>query len=559
MLGCSRTEDIPKVNQNIKFDWKKCERWGFYVNNIAGDTIINASCLYPEFPKNLGFLTSIYTEMPYFKDEGKEYDPATPGGRDKLYLYCAKDSLATHRIYTQQQEEVVEAGVLEVRNSLMRIYPIYKEMDENGIRIDDEKRRSLTAKYCSLFDIHVCKLSQLCNKDVNPLSPPQVRNIVYEELGYKKIRGVKTTSKGLEGTDEESLEMLMWLGQSGHRNAKEILRTIIACRKLHKVLEYLETPIHEDGRMRSEFNLAGTENGRTSAGATTDNHLYVRKKKIKSMDLGRSFQTITKHGFSINGETYGKDIRSMFVPSFGYVFVECDLSQAEARVDAVLAKDYDILSVFDGPVGIHRLTGSWLYSCPSEEIKKNILVDGVDRYHEAKTARHAGERNMRADRLMMMINKEIYKCEEILRKFHANQPNIRNVFHHDIRETLRTERKLVAPNGRKRDFFGKYNEDMVNEGISMLPQAIVSDQLKFSLPALRQEGPLFRPLVEAHDGFLAEVRNEDKEKYALTFKRIVEREIDFRTCSLSRDYRLKIPMEAEWSETTWEKMEALHL
>ena len=309
--------------------------------------------------------------------------------------------------------------------------------------------------------------------------------------------------------------------------------------------------------MRSEFNLAGTENGRSSAGSTTDNHLYVSKKKIKKMDLGRSFQTITKHGFQINGETYGKDIRSMFVPSNGYCFVECDLSQAEARVDAVLSKDYSILDVFDGPIGIHRLTGSWIYDCDPMEIKKNILIDGIDRYHEAKIGRHATERNMRADRLMMMINKPIHKCEEILRKIHAKQPNLRDVFHHDVREILRTERKLIAPNGRKRDFFGKYDENMVNEGISTLPQAIVSDQLKFSLPALKQEGPLFRPLVEAHDGFLAEVHNEDKELYAQTFKRIVEREIDFRTCSLSRDYKLKIPMEAEWSNTNWQEMKTL--
>lgn len=561
MQGCASmlASPIPKVNQNIKFDWKKCERWGYYVNNIAGDTIINASCLYPEFPKNLGFLTSIYTEMPYFKDEGKEYDPTSATGRDKLYLYCAKDSLATHRIYTQQQAEIKECGVQNVINSLMLIYPIYREMDENGIRIDEEQRKKLISKYISLFDIHLIKLARLCNKEVNPLSPLQIRKIVYEELAYKKIRGVKTTLKGLGGTDEESLEMLMWSGNSGHKDAKEILRTIIACRKLHKVIEYLETPIHEDGRMRSEFNLAGTENGRSSAGSTTDNYLYVHKNKLKLMDLGRSFQTITKHGFSINGETYGKDIRSMFVPSHNHVFVECDLSQAEARVDAVLAKDYDILNVFDGPIGIHRLTGSWIYNCPPEEIKKGILANGVDRYHESKIVRHAGERNMGADRLMMLINRPIYECEKLLKVFHQNQPNIRDVFHYEIRELLRTDLKLVAPNGRKRDFFGKYNNDMVNEGISMLPQAIVSDQLKFSLPDVQKECPYMRPLVEAHDGFMAEMHKDKKEEYALVFKKVVEREIDFRACSLSRDFRLKIPMEAEWSETTWEKMERLEL
>lgn len=275
------------------------------------------------------------------------------------------------------------------------------------------------------------------------------------------------------------------------------------------------------------------------------------------MDLGRSFQTITKHGFAVGDETYGKDIRAMFVPSRGYSFVECDLSQAEARVDAILAKDFEILSVFDGPIGIHRLTGSWMFDCKPEEIKKGVLVDGIDRYHMAKTGRHAAERNMQAKRLMMMINRPIRECEIVLNKIHRNQPNLREVFHREIREILRTGRSLRAPNGRKRDFYGRYDESMVNEGISTLPQAIVSDQLKFSLPATLGECTYARPLVEAHDGFLAEVPIGMEIPFAQVFKKNVEKSIDFRKCSLSRDYELVIPMEAETSSENWMELKGL--
>ena len=92
---------IPKVNQNIKYDQRIMERWGFTINNIVGDTMLASSCIYPEFPKNLGFLTSIYTDIPYFKDEGKEFDP-TKAKREQFYLYNAKDSLATHQTYSKQ-------------------------------------------------------------------------------------------------------------------------------------------------------------------------------------------------------------------------------------------------------------------------------------------------------------------------------------------------------------------------------------------------------------------------------------------------------------------------
>lgn len=550
--------DIPKVNQNVKFDWRKLEKWGLTVKNVVGDTMIAANCLYCEFPKNLGFLTSIYTDMPYFKDEGKDYDPSSYD-RQKLYIYNAKDSLATHQIYSSQLSELQETGTFSVYNLQMGILPIYKRMEDSGIRVDEQQRSNLIGKYTSLFETYKYKLQLLVGREINPLSSTVMQRLVYEELNYKPIRGTKHTSTGKPAADEESLELLLWMGNSPSYNCRDILRTIIDCRKLHKVIELLVLPLYPDGRFRCEFNLAGTVNGRSSAGETTDYMLYLQDNGVVKMgNLGHSFQTIGKHGFAVDGETYGKDIRSMFVPSIGYSFIECDLSQAEARVDAVLASDFDILSTFDSNIGIHRLTGSWVYDCPPNEIEKDTLVNGEDRYYVSKTVRHAGERNMKEDRLMMMIHQPVTDCAKILKKFHDNQPNIREVFHRGIREHIMKERVLVAPNGRRRDFFGRIDEHTINEAISFLPQAIVTDYLKQSLVKTFLECPYARPLVEAHDGFLAEVPIRKEEEYATVFKKNVEVRIDFRKCSLSRDFDLVIPCESAVGEN-WEQMEEIKI
>ncbi len=552
---------IRKVNQNVKFDWRKLERVGWKTNNVVGDTMLAQACLYCEFPKNLGFLTSLYTDMPYFKDEGKEFDPAKYK-REQLYLYNAKDCLATHQIYQQQQTELVETGTAAVYQNLITILPIYKEMEENGILVDDTERKRLLAKYSTLYSIYVGKLRKLCGSSViNPLSSVQIGTLVYEELGWEVVRGVKHSKKsGKPSADEESLEILMWSSRCNSNLGRAILRTIIDCRKFHKCIEFLSLPTYPDGRHRCEFNLAGAETGRTTAGETSDYYLYYDKGKIKLGNMGHSFQTIGKHGFEVSGETYGKDLRSIFVPSPGYSFVECDLSQAEARVDAVLAKDFDILKIFDSATGIHRLTGSWVFGCEPNEIKKNDLVDGVDRYHVSKTVRHAGERNMSPMRLMMMIAKEMRFCVEVLKKFHDNQPNIKHVFHAEIREQIQRDRLLVAPNGRRRDFFGRINEETVNQGISQLPQSIVTDYMKAALPKVLSECREFmRPLSEAHDGFLSEIKHGHEEQYGRSFKKHVEVGIDFRSCSLSRDFELVIPMEVESSSTNWQNMKGLKL
>lgn len=536
--------DIPKVNQNIKFDWQILNRWGFKVKNIIGDTMIAASVIYCEFPKNLGFLNSIYTELPYFKDEGKLWDPAQVK-KDRLYLYNAKDSLATWQIHEKQQAEVDELGVRFVHDNMLRLLPIYRIMEDNGIRIDMEKRERLLEKYESLYRIQILKLKRLTGKDINPQSPKVCADLIFNELGFKKTREIK-------GTDEESLEHLIMWGRAEHSPivGKDILSTILAARKIHKVIEILELDIHPDSRFRGSANLAGTETGRTSGGKTIDEFFKITDKgKFLQKNLGHSLQTIGKHGFMIDGKIYGKDIRSMFVPSVGHRFVEIDLSQAEARVDAVLAGNFDILSVFDSPTGIHRLTGSWVYGCTPEEIKKNDLIDGVDRYHMAKTVRHAGERNMKPPRLVMMTQRPLKECEKILKTFHDFQPEMQRVYHRDVRQAVQNTRVLIAPNGRRRDFFGRIDESTYNEAISQLPQAIVTDATKFSLIPTLAECPTARMLYEAHDGTMAEVRIGEEERYIEIYQHNVEQPIDFRKGSLPRDINLVIPSEASMGES----------
>lgn len=544
---------IRKVNQNIKYDWKCLERFGFRVNNVVGDTMLAASVLTPEFPKNLGFLTSIYTDIPYFKDEGREFDPSKHK-KEQYYLYNAKDSLSVQQIHRGQLDEIRETNQEYVYTSLVKLIPLYRSMEDNGFRIDDTRRLVLLAKYESLYKIEVLKLQRLANGNVNPQSPKQMTELIYNVLGFEKGRYAKDTG-------EESLEHLMAFGNAKHSPVfgKQMLAMIINCRKIHKVIEYLNTLPYPDGNWRCEYNLSGTETGRSTAGKSTDQLITIErseskgilKTKVEIERLGRSFQTIGKHGFKIDGITYGKDLRSIIVPRRGYSFVEVDLSQAEARVDAVLSGNFDILSVFDGPIGIHRLTGSWVFGCEPLEIKKNM-----EEYHISKTVRHAGERNMKADRLVMMIQKPLPFCASVLKKFHDMQPEIRQVFHHEIEWAIKQEgplhRTLVAPNGRRRQFLGRIDAHLINEAISQLPQCIVSDQTKFSLiPTFEQCGDYAYLINEAHDGTLAEVKKGREMEYISTYKKNIEIPIDFNKCSLRRDFNLVIPAEASISEESW--------
>lgn len=96
-----------KIGQNFKFDQEKLHSLGFYVSNFFLDTMLLGHTLTPEFPKNLGFLGSIYTDEPYHKDEGKLFNPRKDNIDDYL-RYNAKDAMLTLEVALNQLKELEE-------------------------------------------------------------------------------------------------------------------------------------------------------------------------------------------------------------------------------------------------------------------------------------------------------------------------------------------------------------------------------------------------------------------------------------------------------------------
>ena len=549
---------IPKVNQNIKYDWIILERFGFSVTNVVGDTMLLGSCLYPELPKGLDFYTSIYTPIPYYKDEGKDFDPKTQS-RDKLYLYNALDGISTHYVYQRQLEELSEDPLLEnfYKKEMVPLLPIYKRMDETGIRIDDEQRTKLIHKYQALFESNLFTLREMAAAPkFLANSHLQVGRLLYEELGFPK-RMKRTESGELNyKTDKGTLDDLLINHTAKVGNfGKSIIARIIVTRKLAKVLEYLHTPISLDGRFRSTSNLCGTETGRSSYSKSLD-ELFV-KGELKR--VGRSLQTISKHGFKIDEEVFedfedksiAHDLRSMFVPSEGWVFVEADGSAAEARHVAVLSEDWDLLASFDARPKVHAKTAALLFDVDAAAITKDwpsVPVLGITYYDLGKRIRHAGNYKTGAGMVSLLTHLPLNQCQVMLTKFHAGNPNIRDVFHKQVEEILTNKnhpsyRKLRNPLGRVRTFFASQSEELIKEGIATIPQSAVSDHTKFSIPRILEIAPQIRFLAEMHDGLLMEVKKDTEMFYAQIIKTVLERPMNYRECTLARDFDLVVPAE----------------
>jgi uracil-DNA glycosylase family 4 len=545
---------IPKVNQNIDFDDYILRQWGFNVENISGDTMLLGHTIYPELPKGLDFYTSIYTEIPYYKDDGRDFNPRD--GWDTLYYYNAKDALSDWIIYEAQEKDARETGVWSFyREKVWPLFDIYKKMDDRGILIDTIEQGILYNRYSTLLETHHSKLERTVGHEINYNAPAAAAQLVYDELGYPKQYKTdrKTGIKSLT-TGEETLEDLI-LNFSKGAEADNVLWEILWCRKLFKVLKLILVPFHLDGRMRTNSKLTGTKSGRTSMSKTVDriyyrnaktHPLYNKAKRINSVtskSLGLSFQTIGKHGFKITDEDededsdslssyeiqgveVGRDIRRMYIPSKGYVLMEGDGGQAEARVVCVLAEDWKTLKEMERTEfkknrhglkdDLHTKTAMLVKQLTFDEITDQLRQDF------GKKPRHAGNYDMGAARLSLMAHIPINEAQTVLARFHSDSTEIRENFHFGVRSVVSNTRVLTSPHGRMRQFFDKLNPETFKQAYSFIPQAIVSDHTKMETitPLMRAwDEPNAYFLAESHDSAMFEVKKECKDDFAADFKR----------------------------------------
>lgn len=519
------------IGQNYKFDEEKLEKLGLRTLDFHADLGMMAHTLDPELPINLGFQTSMQTEEPYYKDEGRDFDPRRDNIRD-LLTYGGKDGCVEFELF-----EILDADLRTLNldkfyyNHVHPMHKIYREIQDRGIRVDEQAKTELIRKYqaqsaaiqheidsiLEAFGIPLRKQADKSWSRLNIRSPKQVKDILFEKLGIPNR----------EKTDEDTLFSLI-ANVLKDPNHIALCNGILDKRKVDKTLgTYLFADPDYDNRMRTQVRITGTETGRTATS--------ILDAPVRPTELGIALQTMTKHG------EIGADLRRMFIPDPGFVFLECDLSQAEPRIVALLSEDYDLLKMFD-TIDIHSWTAGLCLSIPMESVKK-----GSGERHIGKQARNGGNYNMRKRRLMIEVNTSARKYAVpgwqdisekqaglILEKFHAASPKIKEIFHAQVTEAVEETRTLINPFGRRRRFLGYMGEQLFMEAFAQIPQSTVGDQVKQAMRLAKQEAPELQILCESHDAFLSQVPINNVEQYAKLIKSKLEIPIDFSGCTLSR-------------------------
>lgn len=477
-----------KLGQNVVFDATFLFRkYGIRCSNLH-DTMIAQGILYPDFPKGLGFITSQYTDIPYYKDEGKEKFQS--GQDESFWLYNAKDSIVLLEAFERQMEELNVRNNRETYEAQRQLIEPLVFMGELGMRMDVSGMEEMSKKLEEELLVLKGQLQTKAGVDLNPNAPAQLRDYFYITLGLEPYRSRKT---GKPTVDEKALKRLA-------RRGFEEAQIILDYRRRAKLKgTYLDMRLDPDDRLRTSFNPVGTKTGRLSSSKTI-------------------------FGTGGNLQNLPKTFRIFVKPDPGFVMIEVDLSQAENRLVAYIAPDMKMMEAFEKGIDIHSRTAGLIFGMNENDVKaldkefeetKKIterlcapLGSGDKSWRFwGKQANHA--LNYGLYYVAASLRWEIPQSEAqfIYEKYHAAYPGVKKM-HRWIKQELLSGRTLSNCFGRRMVFFGS-QDDIEEKAYGFIPQSTVADIInRWGLCYIYENTnrfPKIQLLNQIHDALLFQI------------------------------------------------------
>ena len=477
--------DIPKDTQNgWAFDLPALYRQGIDVVNPGDDLMVAwNSCWASLRAKSLAMTCSVLTDQKYYKEEVEFVGQ----DEEKGQIYCGTDCVVQFEAMDKIKKEefpITNGNVgYEITKSAA---PYFIEATKMGILIDNDLRQQLKEVHLERADEIENALSKTLGYTINCRSSQQVIALVHDHL--LPTYGIKRTKR----TSKQ--EYLMDIAGSTHVEAvKLILGSIIRVRQNRNIVSrYLHDGIVDaDGRVRTNWNLAGTRSGRFSS--------------TKPWWPGLPLQTVPE------------DARGIFIPDPGYVFIGFDYEQAEARVVAVLTYNHDLLDAMDAGQDIHTMLAAQLpFGKTYDELMAEVARIGKDECRPryiAKKSRHAFNYVEGADTFALVVNREwidtnigISRTEarEIRKMFLDINPGL-EPWWDQVKKTLYDQKYLDNSFGRRRWALGKLTDETIREFVSYEPQSTIADLCTQAIVKVARALPYAQVMLHMHDGGMFQV------------------------------------------------------
>ena len=259
--------------------------------------------------------------------------------RHNIIMLTSYYSFTAYEAYDKLYSCLNDKGMKQLYTDieLPLIYALNR-MEITGIKLN----ASSLKEYGQMLKTGILKLEKEIydesGEEFNINSPKQLGEILFEKM---KLPGGKKTKTGYS-TSAEVLEKL--------KDEHPFVGKVLEYRQLTKLkstyADGLINFVEADGRIHGKFNQTITATGRISSTEPNLQNIPIR------MPLG-------------------SEIRKVFVPKDGYVFIDADYSQIELRILAHMSEDASLIEAYNSGKDIHKITAAKVFNVPIEEVTKS--------------------------------------------------------------------------------------------------------------------------------------------------------------------------------------------
>lgn len=411
---------------------------------------------------------------------------------ENILKYACYNAYVAYKAKDALTEKLKETEMLDIYNNveIPLTYALY-DMEQAGIMVAGDKLKEYGERLKTGIDALEKEIFAEAGHEFNINSPKQLGEILFGEM---QLPGGKKTKTGYS-TSASVLEKL----EPDYPFVSKILEYRQLAKLKSTYADGLAAYIGEDNRIHGKFNQTITATGRISSTEPNLQNIPVR------MPLGR-------------------EIRKVFIPKEGCVFIDADYSQIELRILAHMSDDKNLIDAYNHSKDIHAATASLVFHVPLEEVTK-------EQRSNAKAVNFGIVYGISSFGLSNDLSISRKEAEQYIKDYFISYPGIKNYLDNSVKEA-KEKGYSVTMFGRRRPIpeltSGNFMQRQFGERVAMNSpiQGSAADIMKIAMinvaKELKKKDLKSKIVLQVHDELLIEAYENEVEQVKDILKRNME-------------------------------------
>lgn len=474
------------TGQNWNYDAQYCLRHWFWVAKYTvRDTMLKHHVCFTNMDKNLSFLSSMYCEDHlHWKDDRTLWQVGENGeGEEDYWRYNCTDCVRTYAI-DQVLDTVIGAFRLNnVAAFQQRLANCVLRTMDKGLRVDEQYRAAIAVEIIDNVAAREAYLLDILGREINIKSPLQLQELFYVEFGQSPVLDKKS---GNPTTNDEALHIIA----AREPILRPICRAIAELRSLGVFYStFVMGKCDIDGRMRTSFNIAGTDTLR-----------FASRKN--AFGTGINLQNVPSGGETEDAGLTLPNIRKLFIPDPGKDIFDTDLDSADLRIVAAESGCKWLMEQLDAG------------RKPYVEVAKEYYHDQtITKHHKSypvfKALCHGTHYLGTPEGMAGKIGLSVKEVERIQKWYYGLCPEIK-VWQEEIKKQVAGRRYITNVFGYRFNFFDKIEGTIFNQAVAWIPQSTVACLINRCYENIHNNLPEVDILIQVHDSLVGQYDQRDQ-------------------------------------------------